>query len=66
MRSDCYNHSSCCNAHCDFENEKELCWGYVDLVDEIQLEDDHRWVHACRGHQEVCYGGAYLSKVLKK
>lgn len=55
-----YRAAECCGAECDWFDEDKVCWGQVNVVDEVDDGDgDWYWVHACEGHQEICYGGEY-------
>lgn len=52
---------------CQFENERESCWGEVTVVDEFLDEngDDCRLVYACEGHADVTTGGKYKPDAAK-
>ncbi len=42
-----------CHARCDFENDREACYGCVQPIDEYDYGDDNwGWVHACEGHED--------------
>ena len=45
----------------DFEEEERegKCWGRVNVIDKIESEDDHSWVHACEGHRDLYEVGKY-------
>jgi hypothetical protein len=65
MKSPCYKPATCCyGVDCCYESDSELCWGQVDVRDEISCQDedgneDYMWLHACEGHAEICNGGVY-------
>jgi len=51
-----------CGADCCLlgVHEGETCWGTVSAVDEQYTDDDHWWIHACKGHADpATYFGPY-------
>jgi len=68
MRSPCYKPATCCKGvRCYYENDREFCWGQVEVVDEIRCLDkddneDYMWIHACEGHAGISYGELYKKK----
>lgn len=62
-----YKKAECCN-NCDcylyecYYNQP--CWGRVTVVGEEYTEDDHWWIHACKGHEETWDGGEYINEYL--
>jgi hypothetical protein len=54
MQSESYNPKACCGDDCFRFDDKEPCWGDVEVIDEIQIaEDDWGWIHACQGHKTL-------------
>lgn len=63
MKSKSYKQATCCLDHdCDFEEDDQICWGEVTVINEVQIgEDAWAWVHACEGHYNVLNsGGKYI------
>ena len=40
-----------CGAPCSFVGEEGPCWGTVDVVAEEYDDEDHWWIHECKGHE---------------
>lgn len=57
-----YVRAYCCNEDCyaiDYDTE---CWGETEVITEEYSDDDHWWIHACKGHQDYYNGGDYIEE----
>ena len=52
-----------CGAECSYEGIDGPCWGDVVVVDRQDFDDgDMVWIHACEGHANMSWGGAYSGR----
>ena len=65
-KSESYKMAECCHVDCNYldDNPDEPCWGEVVVVGEDCNEDysDCYWIHACKGHAEICDWGKYINE----